>query len=102
VTTTKKWVIGGAVVLGVFLLFAAHNNQNGGGVGASRSCTVTVTADMLNVRSNPDSDASVVQTYHRGDVVAADRTILNGFRQLAPDHWAMQDYLAPTPGSDCG
>lgn len=101
-TTTKKWVIGGAVVLGVFLLFAAHNNENSSGVGASRSCMVTVTADMLNVRSNPDSDASVVQTYHRGDVVAADRTIRNGYRQLAPDQWAMQDYLAPTPGSDCG
>ncbi|MGH3866957.1 MAG: SH3 domain-containing protein [Pseudonocardiaceae bacterium] len=92
--TTKKqrYVVGGVVVVGAFLLFAAHNDQG---------CTVTVTADQLKVRSSPDNNAAVVQTFTKGEVVSADRTILNGFRQLTPGHWAAREYLNPTPGSDC-
>jgi uncharacterized protein YgiM (DUF1202 family) len=102
-TTKQKVVVGGAVALGAFLLFAAHKDQSGStGAGTSRPCTVTVTADQLNVRSSPDNNAAVVQTFAKGEVVSADRTILNGFRQLTPGHWAAREYLNPTPGSDCG
>lgn len=106
-TTTQRWVIGGAVVLGILLLISEHNSQttNGGGntgTSSSRPCTVTVTADSLNVRSSPDNNASVVETYSKGAVVSADRTIRNGFRQLGPDRWAAREYLDPRPGSDCG
>jgi hypothetical protein len=102
-TTKQKVVGGGAVVLGAFLLYAAHNDQSGGtGVGTSRPCTVTVIADQLNVRSSPDDNATVVQTFTKGAVVSADQTILNDFRQLAPGRWAAREYLDPTPGSDCG
>lgn len=62
---------------------------------------VTVTADSLNVRSRPENDASVVETFGKGAVVSADRTIRNGYRQLGPSRWAARDYLDPTPGSDC-
>ncbi|MGH3773889.1 MAG: SH3 domain-containing protein [Pseudonocardiaceae bacterium] len=103
----KQWVIGAGVVVGIFLLFAAHNSQtplgsSGTVTSSSRSCTVRVTVDSLNVRSRPDSFASVVQTYNQGEVVSADRTIRNGFRQLGPDRWAARDYLVPMPDSDCG
>jgi uncharacterized protein YgiM (DUF1202 family) len=106
-TTTQKWVGGGAVVLAIVLLYSAHDSQttNGGGgtgTGTSGPCTVTVTADVLNVRSSPDNNALVVQTYSKGEVVSADRTVQNGFRQLGPGRWAAREYLAPRPGSDCG
>jgi uncharacterized protein YgiM (DUF1202 family) len=106
-TTRQKWVVGAAVVVGVLLLISEHNSQttsgsSGTGTSASRPCTMTVTADSLNVRSSPDNDASVVETYGKGAVVSADRTIRNGFRQLGPDRWAARDFLNPTPGSDCG
>lgn len=94
-------------MVGIILLIAAHNNPNPlgssvTGTGGTRPCTVTVTADLLNVRSSPDSNAFVVQTYTKGTVMSADRTIRNGFRQLDQDRWAAQEYLDPTPGSDCG
>jgi len=109
-TTTQRWVIAGAVVVGILLLVSEHNststggnNSAGGGTSAgTRPCTMTVTADSLNVRSSPDGNASVVQTFGKGAVVSADRTIRNGFRQLGPDRWAAQEFLDPTPGSDCG
>jgi hypothetical protein len=63
---------------------------------------VTVTADVLNARSSPDGDAPVVDTYRKGEVVSANRTTRNGFRELAPDRWAAAEFLDPTPGSDCG
>jgi hypothetical protein len=98
------------VVLGIVLLITAHNNETPSGgatssstaAGASRPCTVTVTADRLSVRSSPDGNASVVTTYRKGAVVSADRTVRNGFRQLQPGYWAAQAYLDPTWDSDCG
>lgn len=105
-TTTQKLVVGGAVVVGVLLLISGRESHNAGEgtseSGGSRPCTVTVTADQLNVRSSPDSNASVVQTFTKGAVVSAERTIRDGFRELGPDRWAARDYLVPTPDSDCG
>jgi hypothetical protein len=107
-TATEKLVIGGAVVLGVLLLVSEHNNQSSSGSTATsstsgaRPCTVTVTADVLNARSSPDGNAEVVDTYRKGEVVSADRITRNGFRQLRPDRWVAQEFLVPTPGSDCG
>jgi hypothetical protein len=107
-SSVKRWAIGIAVVLGILLLISEHESQSTSGGGSTTTaggigpCTVMVTADVLNARSRPDGDAPVVETYHQGDVVSADRTIRNGFRQLGPDQWAAADFLDPTPGSDCG
>jgi uncharacterized protein YgiM (DUF1202 family) len=106
VTRTQKRVVAGvAVVVAVLLLISEHNSQSTSssrGSGSSRPCMVRVTADSLNVRSSPDDNAFVVETFRAGAVVSADRTTRNGFRQLGPSRWAAQDYLDPTPGSDCG
>ena len=103
--TTKRWIIGGLAVVGILLLYSEHESRNTSGgttSGTTRPCTVTVTADILNARSSPDGSAPVVDTYHRGEVVSADRTMSNGFRQLAPDRWVAAEFVDPTPGSDCG
>ena len=106
--TTKQYLIGGVVAVGVLLLISEHNSKTAGttadtwGVGGTRPCTVTVTADALNVRSSPDGGAPVVTTYVKGAVVSAERTIRNDFRQLGPSKWAARAFLVPTPGSDCG
>jgi hypothetical protein len=109
ITRGQKWFAGGAVVLAALLLIS-HNSQSTigttdrgtSGSGSSSPCTVKVTVDLLDVRSNPDYSASVVDTFHLGQVVAAERTIRNGFRQLGPSRWVAREYLDPTPGSDCG
>ncbi|MDQ4104768.1 MAG: SH3 domain-containing protein [Actinomycetota bacterium] len=107
-STTSRWLIGGVVLVGILLLVSEHNSRTGGGinstpdeVGGSGPCTVTVTADSLNVRSSPDGNAPVVQTFGKGALVSADRTIRNGFRSLGPDRWAAEEFLEPTPSSDC-
>jgi hypothetical protein len=116
--TKQRYVVGGVIAVGVLLLISEHGNQplSGWDPGTSgnsstsvpsipsgaRPCTVTVTADLLNARSSPDGNAPVVETYRRGEVVSADRTTTNGFRQLAPDHWVAQEFVEPTAGSDCG
>jgi hypothetical protein len=101
----QQWALGGAVVLGVLLLISHPNPSTGGGARVSdslSSCTVRVTVDLLDVRSDPSYTASVVDTFRIGAVVPADRTIRNGFRQLGPSRWAAREYLAPTAGTDCG
>jgi hypothetical protein len=108
--TKQRWVIGGALaVVGIALLFSEHNNQPLTGAdtststtSAARPCTVTVTADVLSARSRPDGNARVVDTYRKGEMVSADRTVSNGFRELAPGRWVAAEFLEPTPGSDCG
>jgi hypothetical protein len=109
--TTQRWVIGGAVVVGILLLISEHNNDTSvtnstsgaiTGSAVAWPCTVTVTAEALYVRSDPDYNASVVDTLSRGAVVAADRTVRNGFRQLGSNRWARQEYLVPASGNDCG
>jgi uncharacterized protein YgiM (DUF1202 family) len=102
--TKQRWVIGGLVVVGVLLLISEHSKQSSdvSSTGGARSCTVTVTADVLNARSRPDGNAPVIDTYRKGEVVSANRTTQNGFRQLREDRWVAQEFVQPTPGSDCG
>ena len=105
--TKQRWIISGLVVVGALLLISEHGKQSSGGSGASSTggagpCTVTVTADVLNARSRPDGNAPVMDTYRRGEVVSANRTTQNGFRQLRPDRWVAQEFVRPTAGSDCG
>ena len=103
--SAKHWVIGGAVAVGILLLISEHESRSTSGTSTTTGngpCTVTVTADVLNARSSPDGDAPVVDTYRKGEVVSANRTTRNGFRELAPDRWAAAEFLDPTPGSDCG
>jgi hypothetical protein len=99
----KRWIIGVGIVLAIVLLYSEHERENSStATGSAQPCKVMVTADDLNVRSSPDRNAPVVDTYHRGEVVSADRTISNGFRQLAPGRWVAAEFVDPTPGSNCG
>ena len=43
---------------------------------------MSVTADVLNVRSGPDAGTSVIDQLGAGEVAEADGTIRNGFRQM--------------------
>ncbi|MGH3963281.1 MAG: SH3 domain-containing protein [Pseudonocardiaceae bacterium] len=92
-----KWIVGAAAVLAVIVLSTGENR----GTGESRPCTMKVTADALNVRSGPGDSYPVVETLAAGEVVSADLTTRNGYRQLGPDRWAAQQYLEPEPGSKC-
>jgi uncharacterized protein YraI len=92
-----RWIVAAAVVLAVIVLSTGQDRQTDG----SRQCTMRVTAEALNVRSGPSSSDPVVEILAAGAEVSADPTIRNGYRQLGPGRWAAQQYLEPTPGSNC-
>ncbi|WP_147455287.1 SH3 domain-containing protein [Saccharothrix australiensis] len=74
----------------------------GGASGASAECEVTVTADILNVRTGPADTEPIVSTLRLDAVVKAERTVQNGFRQLSDGHWVKDDFVTPTSDGDCG
>ncbi|HKR50381.1 MAG TPA: SH3 domain-containing protein [Pseudonocardiaceae bacterium] len=92
------WVVAGAVVVYVLAL----NPTPDSAAGESVACTMKVTADVLNVRSGPGTNNRVVGRLAEGDLVPADRTVTNGFRQLGSGRWAAQRYLDRVPGCNCG
>ena len=70
---------------------------------AGAQCQFEVTIDNLNVRSAPTLDGNApVQTISRGDRVVGTPTVTNGYRELDGGLWALDQYLAPVPGSSCG
>ncbi|HEY6424415.1 MAG TPA: hypothetical protein VIY28_14440 [Pseudonocardiaceae bacterium] len=103
---SRYWIIGGGVAVAVILLVAEHQSVPGASllpsVPPSSLCTMKVTGGLdLNVRNGPSTNNAVVGTLSPGAVVGADTVTSNGFRQLGPSRWAMEQYLAPEPGAVC-
>ncbi len=93
----------GVVVVGALVLSAERDSAHRD--SAQREppprCEVSVTADVLNVRSGPDAGTPVIDQLGAGEVAEADGTIRNGFRQMSEGRWASAQFLTETPGSDC-
>jgi hypothetical protein len=115
--TRQRYVVGGVIAVGVLLLISEHGNQplSGWDPGTSGNsstsvpsvpsgagpCTVTVTADSP-VRSNAGDSGPVLGTLNKGTEVLAERTVINGYRQLGLSIWVADDSVRPSPGTDCG
>lgn len=67
----------------------------------STGCRLEVTADELNVRSEPRQDAPLAGTLTRGTVVDGTLIVTNFYRQLEDGTWAVTEFLTPVPGSIC-
>jgi hypothetical protein len=93
------------VVLGLLVLVVAivvlRDGKSGSAqpVANGRPCLVQVSADVLNVRSGPDSNASVVEKLANGATVAATTTVRGGYRELAANHWAATQFLKTFSGN---
>jgi uncharacterized protein YgiM (DUF1202 family) len=61
-------------------------------------CSITVTADVLNVRTGPGTQHPTVDRLNRDAVVDALPETSNGFRKLADDRWVAAEYTNPSPG----
>jgi hypothetical protein len=44
----------------------------------------------------------VLGTLNKGTEVLAERTVINGYRQLGLSIWVADDSVRPSPGTDCG
>lgn len=99
---TRSWFFAGIVALVLGVLVLIDNGSLTAGSGLDAACRVEVTADNLNVRVSPEPAAATTSVLHRGDLLGAETTVQNGYRQLAgTGGWALDDFLRPLPGSKC-
>ncbi|GAA5125261.1 SH3 domain-containing protein [Haloechinothrix salitolerans] len=103
----KRTLIITAVLAGVLFIYILGDERGGVGdidVGGSAEsgCQFTVTADVLNVRSGPSTDADVVDKVTRDETVAASSTVRKGFRKLGDERWVAKEFLTPLPDATCG
>ena len=100
----RLWIWAGAFVVGVFVLSAERDSTHRDSAQRDQSsprCEVSVTANVLNIRSGPDAGTPVIDQLGAGEVAEADGTIRNGFRQMGEGRWVSAQFLTETPGSDC-
>jgi hypothetical protein len=90
------------VVVGIIYVVGVSKSSSQGVTGGSTGCKVTVTADVLNVRSAPDPSAPIVGKFNHNAQTGAEPQVQNGFRKLADNKWAKTDFLQPVSGTNCG
>lgn len=91
-----------AVVVSIYV-FGAERGVSAGTDGRSGAgCRVSVTADVLNVRSGPSIDAEVVGQLAHDTETDATTKVANGYRRIADGRWASDEYLRPVDGARCG
>jgi hypothetical protein len=102
----KRLLIVVGLVAGVLVVYlsgadqrASEGAESGAGAGA---CRMTVTADVLNVRAGPSTDTDVVGKYLRDAEADALPEVKDGFRKLAENRWAAEEFLRPVDGAKCG
>lgn len=96
------WALVGIVIVGLAVLSgrpSASSDQDGTEPGPE-SCTITVTADTLNVRAGPGTEYPTVDQLSQGTVVPAEPDTSGGFRKLAEGRWVAGEYANPSAG--CG
>ncbi|SFQ23542.1 hypothetical protein SAMN05421810_105291 [Amycolatopsis arida] len=106
----KRVIIVVALVAAVVLIYAmgadrrSSEGAEGGGAnpGGPSGCRVAVTADILNVRAEPHLGAEIVGKYKQHAQADAEPVVENGFRKLAENRWAADEYLRPLDGTRCG
>ncbi|WP_020668265.1 SH3 domain-containing protein [Amycolatopsis nigrescens] len=101
----KRVLIIIAVLGGVLIVYAMGSDQQpseGATGGSPTGCRVTVSADVLNVRSEPNANAGIVGKFQQNAETDAQPEVQNGFRKLAEGKWAASEFLKPTSGSNCG
>lgn len=101
----KRTLIIFAVLLGIVLIYligADKDKPQGSAGGGSAGCTMTVTADVLNVRSAPDPNAAIVGMFNQNAQTPAEPVVQNGFRKIAENKWAKTEFLKPVDGANCG
>ncbi|HEY4021004.1 MAG TPA: SH3 domain-containing protein [Pseudonocardiaceae bacterium] len=99
-------VIGVLIVVVVVFIIQGKNNPNGNSSNTSNTtsnstgqCQMKVTADVLNIRSSPDANGTVVGKLQNGQVTSAQKTVQNGYRQLNTNQWVSAQFVTAVSGS---
>jgi hypothetical protein len=95
----------GLIVIGVLgvagVMYAVSGGKPMGSDKGSEICKITVTADILNVRSGPGDMQPIVSTMPRDAVTDAQSRVENGYRMLSDRRWVSQSFVALTSDSTC-
>ena len=94
-------VIGGGATVLVLYVYGDKQPQDAAAAVNPAQCRVKVTADVLNVRAAPAMDAPIVGKFLKDAETNADKVVENGFRKIANDKWASDEFLTPKEGHDC-
>ncbi|WP_298177187.1 SH3 domain-containing protein [Saccharomonospora sp.] len=105
----KRVFIVVGVVLGLAMIYTtgseqrASEAQDGGGGSEKKEtvCAMTVTADLLNVRSGPGTGHEILGKFRQGAEIDATTQVRDGFRKIDDHHWAADEYLEPVDGDRC-
>ncbi|HVK19913.1 MAG TPA: SH3 domain-containing protein [Actinokineospora sp.] len=98
----KTVLIGGALVAVAYMYSVGSPDANGSSpTSGAAKCRMSVTADVLNVRSAPDIHAGIVGKFKHGAETDAETTVQNGFRKIGADRWVSADFLQALPGRTC-
>lgn len=96
---SKRMLIVVGVLVVVAVLYFIQNGKKGNAQQTGQAgCQVQVTADKLNVRSGPAATDKIVHTFATGAIIAATSTVQNGFRELATNQWASNQFLKSVSG----
>ncbi|NKE57266.1 SH3 domain-containing protein [Lentzea sp. PSKA42] len=95
----------GLIVIGVLgvagVMYLANGGKQMGSEKGAQICKITVTADILNVRSGPGDMQPIVSTMPRDAVADAQARVENGYRMLSDRRWVSQQFVALTSDSTC-
>jgi len=98
----RALLIGAALVVVVLIsVFKPWDDASAGSDGSESRCQVSVTADMLNVRAEPDIDSEVVDQLERETEIEATTEVRDGYRRIATDEWASDEFLEPLQDASC-
>ena len=95
----------GMIVIGVLgvagVMYLANGGKPMGTEKTAQICKITVTADILNVRSGPGDMQPIVSTMPRDAVADAQPRVENGYRMLSDRRWVSSQFVALTSDSTC-
>ena len=94
-----RWALA-AVVIVVLAVISGRGAQSRTAADDPDRCTVTITADVLNVRAGPGTETPVVDKLSRNDVAEAERETNGAFRKLAEGRWVSSEFIRTSAG--CG
>ncbi|OZM75297.1 hypothetical protein CFN78_01935 [Amycolatopsis antarctica] len=99
----KKVLVVAAIVVAAGWMYLQGGRQESGAAegGPPSACRMTVDADVLNVRSASNAGAEIVGKLKQDAETNAEPLVENGFRKLAENRWAAEEFLVPVAQARC-
>lgn len=99
----KKTLLIVAVLVGIgWVYLQGAGPKTSEGAETPAACRMTVNADVLNVRGGATTEADIVGKLKQEAETNAEPVVENGFRKLAENKWAAEEFLQPIDGARCG